>query len=77
MNITTVGLDLAKNVFHLVGVDARGQEQMKTRLTRGQVLKVFANLPRCLIGTEACASAHYFARVLPAVRIRHYTATKC
>jgi len=62
MNITTVGLDLAKNVFHVVGVDARGHEQMKKRLPRGQVLKYVANLPRCLIGMEACGSAHYFAR---------------
>jgi len=64
MDITTVGLDLAKNVFHLVGVNAGGQERMKKRLSRSQVLKVFGNLPRCLIGMEACGSAHYFAREL-------------
>lgn len=64
MNITTVGLDLAKNVFHVVGIDARGQEQVKKRLSRGQVMKYFANLPCCRIGMEACASAHYFAREL-------------
>ncbi len=64
MNITTVGLDSAKNVFHMVGMDAQGKEQVKKRLSRGQVLKSFANLPCCLIGMEACASAHYFAREL-------------
>jgi transposase len=64
MNITTVGLDLAKNVFHVAGMDAQGKEQVKKRLSRSQVLKYFANLPRCLIGMEACASAHYFAREL-------------
>lgn|GEM_PF-3495622 len=64
MNITTVGLDLAKNVFHLVGVDTVGKEQVKKRLSRSQVLNYFANLPGCRIGMEACASAHYFAREL-------------
>lgn len=64
MHVTTVGLDLAKNVFHLVGLNAQGQEKMKKRLSRGQVLKYFANTPSCLIGMEACAGAHYFAREL-------------
>ena len=64
MNITTVGLDLAKNVFHLVGLDAQGREQLKKKLTRSQVLKHFANHPACVIGMEACASSHYFARAL-------------
>src|SRR3989344_6331945 len=64
MNVTTVGLDLAKNVFHIVGLNAQGQEKMKKRLSRGQVLKHFANTPSCLIGMEACAGAHYFAREL-------------
>ncbi len=62
MNITTVGLDLAKNVFHLVGLDAQGREQVKKKLSRSQVLKHFANHPACVIGMEACASSHYFAR---------------
>ena len=64
MNVTTVGLDLAKNVFHIVGLDAQGKEKMKKRLSRGQVLKHFTNTPSCLIGMEACASAHHFAREL-------------
>jgi transposase len=64
MNVTTVGLDLAKNVFHMVGLNAQGQEKMKKRLSRGQVLKYLANTPSCSIGMEACAGAHYFAREL-------------
>jgi len=64
MNITTVGLDLAKNVFHVVGLDGQGHEQMKKRLSRGQVLKFFANTPACVVGMEACASSHYFGRQL-------------
>ena len=64
MNITTVGLDLAKNVFHIVGLDAQGHEQLKKRLSRGQVLKFFANMPACMVGMEACASSHYFGRKL-------------
>ena len=62
MNITTVGLDLAKNVFHMVGLDEHGHEKMKKCLSRSQVLKHFANHPACVIGMEACASSHYFAR---------------
>lgn len=64
MNITTVGMDLAKNVFHIVGLDAHGHEKMKKRLSRNEVLKHFANLPACVVGMEACASSHYFAREL-------------
>lgn len=64
MNITTVGLDLAKDVFHIVGLDAHGHEKMKMRLSRNRVLKHFTNHPACVIGMEACASSHYFARAL-------------
>lgn len=62
--ITTVGLDLAKNVFHLMGCDARGKEVKKKMLKRAQVLACFAQLPPCLVGMEACAGAHYWAREL-------------
>jgi transposase len=62
--VTTIGLDLAKNVFHVVGLDAHGHEVGKKRLSRGQVLRYFANLAPCLVALEACASAHYFAREL-------------
>jgi transposase len=64
MNITTVGIDLAKNVFQVHGVDKRGKASLKKQLKRAQVLPFFANLPPCLIGMEACGSAHYWARKL-------------
>ena len=66
-NITTVGLDLAKNVFQVHGVDAEGTAVVRQRLTRGRMLKFFAKLPPCLIGIEACASSHYWARELVAL----------
>ena len=65
--ITTVGLDLAKNVFHVVCCDERGKVVRKRMLRRGQVLAYFANLEPVLVGMEACASAHYWARELQAL----------
>ncbi len=65
--ITTIGLDLAKNVFHVVCFDKRGKVVAKRMLRRGQVLKFFANHTSCLVGMEACASAHYWARQLEAL----------
>lgn len=62
--ITTIGLDLAKNVFHAVCCDARGKIVRKRMLRRGQVLAYFANLERCRVGMEACAGSHYWAREL-------------
>ncbi len=64
MNITTMGLDLAKNVFQLHGVDGYGKVALRKQLKRAQVLAFFANLPPCLVGLEACAGAHYWAREL-------------
>lgn len=64
MKITTVGIDLAKQVFQVHGVDERGQAVLKKRLTRDQMSAFFANLPACLIGMEACGSAHHWARKL-------------
>ena len=55
--ITTIGLDLAKNVFHVVGCNARGKEVKRKMLRRGQMLAYFANVPACVVGMEACASA--------------------
>jgi len=60
--ITTVGLDLAKRVFHLIGCDAHGKEVKRKMLRRGELLAYIARLPPCLIGLEACASSHYWAR---------------
>jgi transposase len=64
MKITTVGIDLAKNVFQVHGVDERGKTVLKKQLRREQVAPFFANLPSALIGMEACASAHHWARKL-------------
>jgi transposase len=64
--ITTIGLDLAKHVFQVHGIDASGAPVVRKRLRRSEVLTFFARLPRCLIGLEACATAHYWARELQA-----------
>lgn len=64
MKITTIGMDLAKNVFQLHGIDERGKTVLRKQLKRAQVMPYFANLPGCLIGMEACASAHDWARRL-------------
>lgn len=60
--ITTLAIDLAKNVFQLHGVDARGVCQLRRRVRRAQLLSVMAQTPPCLVAMEACASAHYWAR---------------
>ena len=64
MNITTVGIDLAKNVFHVHGVDEGGKAVLKKQLKRAQVVPFFATLEPCLIGMEACGGAHPWARGL-------------
>jgi transposase len=64
MNVTTVGIDLAKSVFQVHGVDARGKAVLRRQLRREQVAAFFVNLPPCLIGMEACASAHHWGRTL-------------
>lgn len=65
--ITTMGLDLAKRTFHVVGCDRRGKMLTRKVLRRGQVRTYFANAPGCVVGMEACASAHYWARELRAL----------
>jgi transposase len=65
--ITTIGLDLAKSVFQVHGVDATGRAVLKRQLKRKDVLAFFKKLPPCLIGMEACATAHYWARELTAL----------
>src|ERR1700716_4738812 len=64
MKITTVGIDLAKALFQVHGVDERGKAVLRKQLKRKDVLSFFANLQPCLIGMEACGSAHYWARKL-------------
>jgi transposase len=62
--ITTIGLDLAKNVFQVHGIDAAGKAVLRRKLRRGEVLDFFAALPRALVGMEACGGAHFWAREL-------------
>ena len=64
MQITTIGLDLAKNVFQVHGVDATGQVVVRKSLRRSQMLPFFAKLPACLVGIEACGTSHHWAREL-------------
>ncbi|MFN7194828.1 MAG: IS110 family transposase [Rhodospirillales bacterium] len=64
MNISVVGLDLAKQVFQVHTADADGRSIEQIKLRRAQVLDYFRALPRCLVGMEACATAHYWAREL-------------
>jgi transposase len=69
MQITTIGLDLAKHIFQVHSITANEGVVEKRRLRRGQVLSYFAKLPPCLVGMEACATAHFWAREL--VRLGH------
>jgi len=64
MNITTIGIDLAKNTFSLHGADAQGKAVLKKTVSRSKLLEQFANLPPCVIGMEACSGAHHWARAL-------------
>jgi len=65
--VVTIGLDLAKSVFQVHGVDAAGAVIVRRKLRRAQLLAFFARLPACLVGVEACASAHHWARELTAL----------
>ncbi len=64
MKATTLGIDLAKDVFQVHGVNEQGKVVLRKRLKRAQVTEFFVNLPPCRIGMEACGSAHYWARKL-------------
>lgn len=64
MNLTTIGLDIAKNVFQVHGADAEGRAVLRKRLRRNQVACFFANLAPCVVGLEACCGSHYWSRVL-------------
>ncbi len=65
--VVTVGVDLAKNVFHVHAIDADGKVVVRRQLRRAEILKFFAALPPCLVGMEACASAHHWGRELLAL----------
>ena len=64
MEIHTIGIDLAKTVFHLVGVNARGEVVVRKKCSRNQLLRFTANLRVCLIGMEACGGSHFLGRAL-------------
>ena len=64
MQITTIGLDIAKHVFQVHGIDAAEKVIVRKRLRRSQLLTFFKALLPCLIGMEACATAHHWAREL-------------
>ena len=66
-DVKVIGLDIAKSVFQVHGVDGSGATVLQKRLTRSRVLAFFAKLPPCLIGIEACATSHYWARELTAL----------
>jgi len=64
MEITTIGLDLAKSVFQVHAVDADGKVIVRKALRRAQVLPFFKSTPPCLVGMEACGTSHHWAREL-------------
>jgi transposase len=66
-NVTTIGLDLAKNVFQVHGVDENGATVIRRQLRRSQVLRFFEKQPPCLVGIEACATSHHWARKIAAL----------
>src|SRR5215510_14792623 len=66
-SISTIGLDIAKSVFQVHGVDAAGQVVLRRQLKRRYVIAFFQKLPPCLVGIEACASSHYWSRELHAL----------
>ena len=65
--ITTIGLDIAKSVFQVHGIDAEGNVVLRRQLKRRYVLAFFQKLPPCLVGIEACASSHHWSRELQAL----------
>ena len=65
--ITTIGIDLGKNTFHLVGLDKRGAIVLQLKVSRGQLGRCLSNMPRCLIGMEACSGSHHIGRQLAAL----------
>jgi transposase len=64
--VATIGIDIGKNIFHLVGLDQRGHIVLQLKTSRGQLDRRLANVPRCLIGMEASSGAHHIGRHLEA-----------
>ena len=80
--IATIGIDIGKNTFHVIGLDDKGAIILRQKLSRGQVYARLANIPPCLIGMEACVGAHHLgpqralghdARLMPARYVRPYS----
>ncbi len=67
MQVTTIGLDVAKNVFQVHGVDASGAVTLRRRVRRSEMVRLFGRLEPCLVGIEACATSHHWARTLQAL----------
>ena len=65
--VTTIGLDIAKSVFQVHGIDATGHVVIRRQLKRRYVLAFFQKLPRCVVGIEACATSHHWSRELQAL----------
>ncbi|RWR25804.1 transposase [Sinirhodobacter populi] len=63
-DLTVVGVDIGKDVFHLVGFDRSGQVVLRQKIRRFALQEVFAGFPRCIVGMEACLSAHIVSRTL-------------
>jgi len=66
-DVTTIGIDIGKNTFHLIGLDRRGAIALQLKVSRGQLERRIANVPCCLIGMEACSGAHHIGRQLEAL----------
>lgn len=66
MNISFIGIDIAKHIFHIIGLDQNGKQILKKKLRRNKLLNYFANFEPCKISLESCASSHYWARELSA-----------
>ena len=65
--VATIGIDIGKNTFHLIGLDRNGAIVLRQKLSRSQVEARLANMPPCLIGMEACVGAHHLSRQLKAL----------
>ena len=65
--VATIGIDIGKNTFHLVGLDQRGAIVLQLKSSREQLERRLSNLPRCLIGMEACSGSHHIGRQLEAL----------
>ncbi len=61
-NVATIGIDIGKTTFHLIGQDRRGAIIMRAKLSRTQLMRRLVNVPQCVIGMEPCAGAHHIAR---------------